>query len=53
VLGTDALDLETWTWRAEQDAFAADPPQRYAYTPGAGWSPAPDSRVAGSATPPA
>ena len=38
-IGADALDLETWTWRPEQAAFTANPPQRYAYTPGTGWAP--------------
>jgi 3',5'-cyclic AMP phosphodiesterase CpdA len=46
-IGSDALDLETWTWRADEGAFAAAAPQRFAYTPGAGWAP-----VAGPETAP-
>jgi 3',5'-cyclic AMP phosphodiesterase CpdA len=46
-IGADALDLETWTWRAEEGVFAANAPQRFAYAPGAGWAP-----VAGHETPP-
>jgi 3',5'-cyclic AMP phosphodiesterase CpdA len=38
-IGARSLDLATWTWRPEQAAFTANPPQRYAYTKGAGWAP--------------
>jgi 3',5'-cyclic AMP phosphodiesterase CpdA len=51
-IGSDALDLETWTWRAEQEAFAANAPQRFAYTQGAGWAPVAAATVADRETPP-
>ena len=40
-IGGASLELETWSFDAQRAAFAAAPPRRYAYAPGAGWAESP------------